>query len=66
MLDGSLAVEQTSNVGNPLRDGKKPLLTCDVWEYAYYIDCRNGRAKYIEAFWKLVNWEFVGQNLTRK
>jgi len=66
MPDGSLAIEQTSNAGNPLVDGNKPLLTCDVWEHAYYIDYRNGRAKYIEAFWKLVNWEFVGQNLTRK
>jgi len=64
--DGTLAIEQASNAGNPLRDGKKPLLTCDVWEHAYYIDYRNGRAKYIEAFWKLVNWEFVAQNLAQK
>lgn len=57
--DGSLAIEATSNAGNPLRDGKKPLLTCDVWEHAYYIDYRNARPKYVEAFWKLVNWDFV-------
>jgi Fe-Mn family superoxide dismutase len=62
--DGSLAIESTSNAGNPLKDGKKPLLTCDVWEHAYYIDYRNARAKYIEAFWKLVNWEFVARNLS--
>lgn len=61
--DGTLAIEATSNAGNPLRDGKKPLLTCDVWEHAYYIDYRNARAKYIEAFWNLVNWEFAAKNL---
>jgi len=61
--DGSLAVEQTSNAGNPLKDGKKPLLTCDVWEHAYYIDYRNARAKYVEAFWTIVNWQFVADNL---
>ena len=66
MPDGSLAIEQTSNAGNPLRDGKEPLLICDVWEHAYYIDYRNARAKYIEAFWKLVNWEFVSNNFTQK
>jgi len=57
--DGSLAIESASNAQNPLRDGKKPLLTCDVWEHAYYIDYRNARPKYVEAFWNLVNWEFV-------
>jgi len=62
--DGSLAIEATSNAGNPLKDGKKLLLTCDVWEHAYYIDYRNARAKYIEAFWKLVDWEFVARNLS--
>lgn len=60
--DGSLAIEATSNAGNPLRDGKKPLLTCDVWEHAYYIDYRNARAKYLEMFWNIVNWKFVIQN----
>jgi len=61
--DGSLAIEATSNAGNPLRNGKKALLTCDVWEHAYYIDYRNARAKYVEAFWNLVNWDFVASNL---
>jgi Fe-Mn family superoxide dismutase len=61
--DGSLAIEQTGNAGSPLKDGKKPILTIDVWEHAYYIDYRNARPAYVEAFWKLVNWEFAGANL---
>jgi len=64
--DGSLIIEATSNAGNPLKDGKKPLLTCDVWEHAYYIDYRNARAKYVEAFWNLVNWKFAEQNFAQK
>ena len=62
--DGSLTIEAASNAGNPLKDGKTPLLTCDVWEHAYYIDYRNARAKYVQAFWELVNWEFVARNLS--
>ena len=60
--DGKLAVMQTSNAENPLAGSDKPLLTCDVWEHAYYIDYRNARPKYIEAWWKLVNWEFAARN----
>lgn len=60
--DGSLAITSTSNAGNPLTDNKTPLLTCDVWEHAYYIDYRNARPKYMEAFWALVNWDFVSNN----
>lgn len=62
--DGSLDIVGTSNAGNPLTEGKTPLLTCDVWEHAYYIDYRNARPKYIEAFWNLANWDFVAKNLT--
>ncbi|MFC1969895.1 superoxide dismutase [Chloroflexota bacterium] len=61
--DGSLSIEAMSNAGTPLKDGRKALLTCDVWEHAYYIDYRNARASYLEAFWKLINWEFVANNL---
>lgn len=61
--DGSLGIEKTSNAENPMKQGKKPLLTCDVWEHAYYVDYRNLRAKYVESFWNLVNWDFVAKNL---
>jgi Fe-Mn family superoxide dismutase len=61
--DGKLAVEATGNAGNPLTAGAKPLLTCDVWEHAYYIDYRNARAKYVAEFFNHVNWDFVEKNL---
>lgn len=57
--EGKLEIVQTSNAGCPLRDGKKPLLTCDVWEHAYYIDKQNVRPNYIADFWKVVDWKVI-------
>lgn len=61
--DGKLEIIGTSNAATPIVQNQKPLLTCDVWEHAYYIDYRNARAKYLENFWNIVNWQFVANNL---
>ncbi|GIU00127.1 superoxide dismutase [Fe] [Sulfurovum sp. TSL6] len=60
---GTLVIESFSNAGNPLLLNHTPLLTCDVWEHAYYIDYRNARADYLQKWWELVNWDFVSDNL---
>ncbi len=62
--DGSLDIVNTSNAGTPMTEGQTALLTVDLWEHAYYIDFRNARPKYLEAFWSLVNWNFVAENLS--
>ncbi len=60
--DGSLDIVNTSNAANPVTTQDKPLLTCDLWEHAYYIDHRNRRPDYLNGFWSLVNWDFVAKN----
>jgi len=61
--DGTLEITQESNAGNPLRSGSVPLLTCDVWEHAYYLDKQNLRPNYIADFWQLVDWDAVAGRL---
>eukprot|EP00658_Telonema_sp_P-2_P079768 TRINITY_DN779_c0_g1_i1.p1 TRINITY_DN779_c0_g1~~TRINITY_DN779_c0_g1_i1.p1 ORF type:complete len:195 (+),score=81.01 TRINITY_DN779_c0_g1_i1:263-847(+) len=61
--DNKLKVVQTHDAATPLTDNLKPILTCDVWEHAYYVDYRNDRAAYVKTYWNLVNWEFAEKNL---
>ncbi len=61
--EGMLNIKAYSNADNPVVSGDTPLLTCDVWEHAYYIDYRNARADYLEKWWELINWDFVSTNL---
>ncbi len=63
--EGKLEIVSTSNAATPITSGLTPLLTCDVWEHAYYIDVRNARPAYLENFWALVNWNFVAENLVK-
>jgi Fe-Mn family superoxide dismutase len=60
--DGTLDLVSTSNAATPLTSDAKPLMTCDVWEHAYYIDTRNARPKYLENFWNVANWDFASKN----
>ena len=60
---GKLAISSTSNADLPMKHGQTAVLTCDVWEHAYYIDYRNARPKFVESWWNIVNWDFVNQNL---
>jgi superoxide dismutase, Fe-Mn family len=59
--DGTLQIVQESNAGNPLKKGLKPILTCDVWEHAYYIDYRNKRPDYIKSFWEIIDWDIIAK-----
>jgi len=62
--NGLLIIINTSNAETPITTDNTPLLTCDVWEHAYYIDYRNARAQYLENFWKVINWQFVDKNFS--
>jgi Fe-Mn family superoxide dismutase len=59
--NGEIEIVAKNDAGNPLRNGLIPLLTCDVWEHAYYLDYQDNFSEYIEAFWNLINWEVVEQ-----
>lgn len=60
--DGQLEIVPMKDAHTPLTENKKPILTLDVWEHAYYIDYRNARPKFVEGFWEIVNWDFANEN----
>jgi Fe-Mn family superoxide dismutase len=64
--DGGVAIRNSNNAENPLRWNQTALLACDVWEHAYYLDYRSERVKYVDAFWRLINWSFVSHNFAAK
>ena len=64
--DGGLGIETHGNAGNPLTDGRLPLLTCDRWEHDYYVDYRNEKKRYVDAFWHLINWNVAAQNMLQR
>jgi Fe-Mn family superoxide dismutase len=61
--DGSLEIKQESNAGNPLRNGQIPILTCDVWEHAYYLGYQNRRPDYIKGFWTILDWDVISKRI---
>lgn len=61
--EGNLSIKQTSNAGTPITEGFIPLLTCDVWEHAYYLDYQNRRPDYVKNFWDIINWEMVASRM---
>lgn len=62
--EGKLSIVQTSNAANPMRDGLTPIMTCDVWEHAYYLDKQNARPKYVEDFWKVLDWQVISERFS--
>ena len=61
--DGRLGIVTTVGANTPLTGDSKPLLACDLWEHAWYLDYQNDRSRYLQAFWKLVDWDFVATQL---
>lgn len=57
--DGNLHITKEANAGNPISEGLAPLLSFDVWEHAYYLDYQNQRAKYLDEFWRIIDWEVI-------